>query len=416
MHKGEKIIQEYIQNIKEKRKAQFVQEVVEVNINENLSDEIKENIVTNNNNGKNIKNKNNINNEICMNSPKSQSYTKSILSGNVSLLEYNSSEDSNLEITRKSSKNKNIINNKSKNKTEEKKIIVNNIDNNNNINDNLFDCLLLDDKNEENYSFDSANVNAEKTQSKNILKFVDKKEFLSSLELKQVEAKKKMQNNITPSNFINSKENEKTKEEKNINKNNLWEEIESDDKKNKNEALDIFNNFIKKKKKSGSFKEKENKNEKNEKINDKIKSKKKWDEDDDEENNDIKDINDNINKEKKENEIEQKKDKNDLNNNLVNNDIDKNIGENLLSNNTENKDTNDVNKNKTNKKIIKKKKKKKKAKEKREENNNNNLDEKINNVEIKEKDKENEKNIVSITKINNEKEDLNFHLEDLLDD
>ena len=416
-NKGEKIIQEYIQNIKEKRKAQFVQEVVEVNINENLCDEIKENIVTNNNNGKNIKNKNNINNEICMNSPKSQSYTKSILSGNVSLLEYNSSEDSNLEITRKSSKNKNIINNKSKNKTEEKKIIVNNIDNNNNnINDNLFDCLLLDDKNEENYSFDSANVNAEKTQSKNILKFVDKKEFLSSLELKQVEAKKKMQNNITPSNFINNKENEKAKEEKNIIKNNLWEEIESDDEKNKNEALDIFNNFIKKKKKSGSFKEKENKNEKNEKINDKIKSKKKWDEDDDEENNDIKDINDNINKEKKENEIEQKKDKNDLNNNLVNNDIDKNIGENLLSNNTENKDTNDGNKNKTSKKIIKKKKKKKKAKEKGEENNNNNLDEKINNVEIKEKDKENEKNIVSITKINNEKEDLNFHLEDLLDD
>ena len=64
-----------------------------------------------------------------------------------------------------------------------------------------------------------------------------------------------------------------------------------------------------------------------------------------------------------------------------------------MSNNTENKDTNDGNKNKINKKIIKKKKKKKKAKEKREENNNNNLDEKINNVEIKEKDKENEKKL-----------------------
>ena len=164
-NKGEKIIKDYIKKIKEKRKEQFVKEIVEVNINDNYSDEIKENIVNYNNNnnlGKNIKNKDNINynNEIGMNSPLSVSKTKSTLSGNISLLEYNSSEDSNLELKLK----------KTKNKTIEKKLNIN-INNTiynytNNLNDNLFDNLLADENIEEKASFDSGF--AEKNQEKYI--------------------------------------------------------------------------------------------------------------------------------------------------------------------------------------------------------------------------------------------------------
>ena len=360
-NKGEKIISNYIKKIKEKRKEQFIQEIVEVNINDNYSDEIKENVINNN-----IKNK--INNEIGMNSPLSVSKTKSTLSGNISLLEYNSSEDSNLELKMKNS---------NKNKTVEKKINYNN-----NINDNLFDTLLAYDKNEENATDDSGL--AEKNQSKNILKYVDKKEFLSSLELKRIEANKNQTENSTISNLITQKEKEKeNKKEKNMN-NNLWEEIEGDDENNN----DNMNKYIKKKKKSGSIKEKEKENSSNklEKIDDKIKSNKKWDEDEEEDNNDlINNINNNNSTEKKE------EDKSEIKNDI----------------NTENKDTNEANKKRRHKKVIKKKKKKKK------ENNikNNNLEEKINKVEIKEK----ENNILT-NKIDNEKKVGNINLEDLLGD
>ena len=362
-NKGEKIIQEYIKKIKEKRKEQFIKEI---NINLNFAEEIKENVVNNiysiKNNSNN--NKDNLvlpinNNDIGMNSPLSMSKTKSTLSGNISLIEYNSSEDSNLDIIDKnsknnnnSSKNNNILK-KNKNKTTEKKIETEVKDiYKNNQNDNLFANLLGEDKNEESISNDSNNIG--KTQSKNILKFVDKKEFLSSLELKQVEAKKNSEENNIISDIINNKE----KEEKivNIKSNNLWEEIEGDDENNDN-----LNKFIKKKKKSGSIKDKEkNKVEKN----DKIKSNKKWDEDEDDDNNDII-------KEIQEKNIEQKND-------IVN---------------TENKDTTD-NKNNTGHKKIKKKKKKKKEKD---------------------KEKVEDSNINTI-KSNKEKRASNINFESLLDD
>ena len=383
-NKGEKIINEYIKKMKEKRKEQFVKEVFEINIPDNYSDEIKENVVSSNysnNLGSNLKN---INNEIGTNSPLSVSKTKSTLSGNISLLDYNSSEDSELKM--KKSKKK---------ATEKKGNINNNINYNNNynkINDNLFDALLADDNNDKeggNASFDSGLVE-DKNQSKNILKFVDKKEFLSSLELKRIEAKKnQMENNI---NNINNNCNKK-------NISNLWEEIDGDDENNNNNNEQNLNAFIKKKKKSGSIKEKEkeknvnNKLEKNEKINEKIKGNKKWDEDEEEDNNDL--MNDLIeNKEKEENKIENNKE-------IKNND-----SENMIkSNNTENKDTTDVNKNNSsNKKKIKKKKKKKKEK---------NIEEKINNIDIHEKDEE--KNI-STTKMNMEKRAASINLEDLLGD
>ena len=388
-NKGEKIINEYIKKMKEKRKDQFVKEVFEINIPDNYSDEIKENVVSSNysnNLGSNLKN---INNEIGTNSPLSVSKTKSTLSGNISLLDYNSSEDSELKM--KKSKKK---------ATEKKENINNNINYNNNynkINDNLFDALLADDNNDKeggNASFDSGLVE-DKNQSKNILKFVDKKEFLSSLELKRIEAKKnQMENNI---NNINNNCNKK-------NISNLWEEIDGDDENNNNNNEQNLNAFIKKKKKSGSIKEKEkeknvnNKLEKNEKINEKIKGNKKWDEDEEEDNNDL--MNDLIeNKEKEENKIEN-------NDNNFNKEIKNNDSENVIkSNNTENKDTTDVNKNNSsNKKKIKKKKKKKKEK---------NLEEKINNVEKHEKDEE---KMVSTTKMNMEKRAASINLEDLLGD
>ena len=401
-NKGDKIIKNFISKIKEQRKEQFVQEVVDVNINENDSDEIKENNmnITSEEEKKN-KNKNSKNtekNEIGVNSPLSLSGTKSFLSGNIFLLEYNSSEDSNLESKEKKSKNNNNntkLNKKQKNQTKEKKPEFNNNNYYNNIhNDNLLDTLLFDEKNENEESLDPGIVDKNKSKN-NILKYVDKKEFLSSLELKQVEAKKnQIENNNENiiSNLIKDKNKEKeNSEEKKENKKsnvNLWEEIESDDENNnKNETI---NKFIKKKKKSGSIKEKnkekEIKTEKNEKINEKISSNKKWDEDeDDEENNNNKD---NI----------QKNEENIINDNI--------------NNNIENKDDNNINKkNVVHKKIKKKKKKKKETKKEL------NLEEKINKVEIdeKEKEKEIEKN-KSTTKINMEKRAANINLESLLDD
>ena len=346
-NKGEKIIKEYIKKLKEKRKEQFVKEVVEININENYSDEIKENVVNYNNNNNLINNSKNINNEIGTNSPLSVSKTKSTLSGNISLLDYNSSEDSELKMK------------KNKKKVIEKKSNINHNNNFNNnfnkINDNLFDALLADDNDKEGASFDSGLVE-DKNQSKNILKFVDKKEFLSSLELKHIEAKK---NQIENNNNINNNN------KKNLN--NLWGEIDGDDENNNNNNNEQnLNTFIKKKKKSGSIKEKDkekninNKLEKNEKINDKIKGNKKWDEDEEEDNIDI--INNLINNKKEE---ENKIEKNNLEKEIKNND-----SENVIkSNNTENKDTTDINKNNSsNKKKIKKKKKKKKRKKFRRKN------------------------------------------------
>ena len=395
-NKGEKIIKDYIKKIKEKRKDQFVKEIVEVNINDNYSDEIKENPGGNNNNNL-IKNKNininsNYNNEIGMNSPLSVSKTKSTLSGNISLLEYNSSEDSNLDLKLK----------KTKNKTLEKKINANNNNNdnniiynyNNNLNDNLFDNLLVDDKIEENASFDS-NL-TEKNQSKNILKYVDKKEFLSSLELKRIEAKKNMMENNGGNNSLNKKEEKNKDKENNKEKNiisNLWEEIDSDDENNNNN--EDLNKFIKKKKKSGSIKEKEK--DKDKEKSEKIKSNKKWDEDEEEDNNDI------------------------INNLNSINSVNKEENKNISNNNTENKDTNDdKNKNKnnsSNKKKIKKKKKKKKEKEKDGNIKINNIEEKINNIEIKEKENDLDKNKnISTTKMNMEKRAGNINFEDLLGD
>ena len=143
-------------------------------------------------------------------------------------------------------------------------IIKNNTINYNNINkDNLLDTLLMDDKNE---GSDDSEIN-EKNQSKNILKYVDKKEYLSSLELKKVEVNK---NNIDNNIIIKDKKEEKenSKEKKGNKNHNLWEEIESDDENNNKKEEQ--NKFIKKKKKSGSIKEKnkekENKTEKTEKI------------------------------------------------------------------------------------------------------------------------------------------------------
>ena len=382
-NKGEKIINKFIEKIRESRKDEFIMENNDIKNNENDSDEIRENNLSNEEKKeKNNFNLNSIKNEIGINNPLSISKTKSNLSGNICFNEYNSSEDSNLEIKKEIiTKNKdNKLIKKTKNKTKEKKFEINNNINYNNINkDNLLDTLLMDDKSE---GSDDSEIN-EKNQSKNILKYVDKKEYLSSLELKKVEVNKnKIDDNITIKDKKEEKENSKDKKG---NKNhNLWEEIESDDENNNKKEEQ--NKFIKWKKKSGNIKEKnkekENKTEKTEKII----PNKKWDEDEDEEDNN--NINDNDNQ-------------------LLNKIEDNIINENI-NNNTENKDTSDINVNNSKHKKIKKKKKKKKD-------NKINSGEKINNMETKEKEKENEEN-KSTTKINMEKRAANINLESLLDD
>ena len=391
-NKGEKIISKFIQKIKESRKDEFVQKNIDIKNNENDSDEIKENNLSNDEKKeKNNFNMNSIKNEIGINSPLSITKTKSNLSGNICFNEYNSSEDSNLEIKKEIiTKNKdNKIIKKTKNKPKEKKLDINNNNYNNINNDNLLDTLLMDDKSE---GSDNSGIN-DKNQSKNILKYADKKEYLSSLELKQVEINK---NKIDNNNKLNkNEEKENSKEKKDNKKHNFWEEIESDDENNNKKEEQ--NKFIKKKKKSGTIKEKnkekekENKIEKNEKINGKVIPNKKWDEDEDEEDN-----NDNL----------KTSEKNDDNHPL--NKIEENIINENTINNTENKDTSDININNSKHKKIKKKKKKKKD-------NKTNSGEKINKIETKEKEKENEE-IKSTTKMNMEKRAANINLESLLDD
>ena len=374
-NKGEKIIHDYITKIKEKRKSQFVNDIENNNENNN-SDEIK-----NNNNANN-------NNNIGVNSPLSISRTKSTIS---SLVEYNSSEDSNLELNDKIKKIKNL-NSISEKKIESKNINNNNKNNGNNIFDNLLNDLVFEDKNSENISFDSESIgkaqNNQNNQNKNIVKLPDKKEFLSSMELKKIEEKKKQ---------AEKKEKEKEKEKINNNNNmNLWEEIESDDENN-----DVINDFIKKKKKSGNInnkeKEKEKNNDKENNKTEKIKSNKKWDEDEDEEGN-----------------IDENKINNEINNNdinEINNQIEKNDSENIFNDNKNNiKDNLNINKKEENsgqKKIKKKKKKKKKEKEKEKEK------QSIFNKEEKkiEEKKENEQNIDDDT---NKKNIVNINLDFLL--
>ena len=83
---------------------------------------------------KNNNNINNINNIVS--SPLSGTRTKSTLSGNISLFECNSSEDSNFALDEKNK----IKNNKNEKGKKEKNIKINNNFNNN----NLFDNLLND--------------------------------------------------------------------------------------------------------------------------------------------------------------------------------------------------------------------------------------------------------------------------------
>jgi hypothetical protein len=131
-NKGEKIINKFIKKIKESRKDEFIQEINDVKNNENESDEIKESNLSNEEKKeKNNFNMNSIKNEIGINSPLSISKTKSnksYLSGNICFNEYNSSEDSNLEIKKEIiTKNKdNKLIKKKKNKTKEKKFEINN--------------------------------------------------------------------------------------------------------------------------------------------------------------------------------------------------------------------------------------------------------------------------------------------------
>ena len=254
---GEKIIHSYIQKIKEKRKDQFVQDV------ESDSDEKNNN---KENNEKKLKKEKNGNSAL-VSSPLSVTRTKSTLSGNISLFECNSSEDSNFALDEKNKnlKEKNEKNNKNKNI----KKIVNNQNNNNNLFDNL-----LNENNEDIYnknadsSFDSTSIGKNKKE----FNFVHQKEFLSSLELKKIEKKKKLENNNTNSKISNFNDNKKNK----------WEEIESDD-----ENTDELTKYIKPKK------SKEIKNENN--VNDSTKKsdkKSKWDEDD--EDDDYEDANNDL--------------------------------------------------------------------------------------------------------------------------
>ena len=284
-NQGENIIHSYIQKIKEKRKDQFVQEIESDSEEKNNAKNNNEDN-NSNNNDKNSKN----NNSIGINSPLSVSRTKSTLSGNISLLECNSSEDSGFGVDEKNKMKKEKIVKIQKDKIQKKSNI--NSNNNNNIFDNL-----LNDNNEEEYnknndsSFDSTSVG--KNKNKTDFDFVSKKEFLSSLELKKVESKKKLEN----------KETSKKKSKFNENKKNRWEEIESDD-----EITDELERYIKPRKNKEEKKD-NNLIKKESIISDK---KKKWDEDDDEDEND-----DNSIKQNNENKIQIiKEDKNNDENKL----------------------------------------------------------------------------------------------------
>ena len=82
------------------------------------------------------------------------------------------------------------LNSISEKKIESKNINNNNKNNGNNIFDNLLNDLVFEDKNSENISFDSESIgkaqNNQNNQNKNIVKLPDKKEFLSSMELKKI--------------------------------------------------------------------------------------------------------------------------------------------------------------------------------------------------------------------------------------
>ena len=365
-NKGENIIHSYIQKIKEKRKEQFVQD------KESDSDEKNKSNNNNDNNDKNKNTKNNNNNNISsissISSPVSVARTKSTLSGNISLFDCNSSEDSNFGIEEKNKVKKkieNISNNKNKKKL-----------NNNHNNKNLFDNILNDDNNEDIYnknhdsSFDSTSLG----KNKNEFNFGHKKEFLSSLELKKIEAKKKVENNIEIKKISSF----------NDNKRSPWEEIESDD-----ENTDELTKYIKPQK---NKEDKNNNSSKKEK--EKSDKKKKWDEDEDEDQNEdnfylhyknesesniIKEnsnlIQDKNNKNEtklgellllkndNEDELDQENNINPINKNNIN---EKQIK--IEKNNDNNNNENDKDKDEDNKKKIIKKKKKKKAKEKKDKN------------------------------------------------
>ena len=418
-NQGERIIHSYIQKIKEKRKDQFVQEVE--------SDSDEKNIKNNNEiNNANIADKNPSNiNSIGINSPLSVTRTKSTLSGNISLFECNSSEDSGFGLDDKNKVKKEKIEKAKKDKIKKAK------NNNSNNNNNLFDNLL-NDNNEDEYkeynknndsSFDSESVG--KNKNKNDFDFLSKKEFLSSLELKRIEAKKKLEN----------KETEKKVSKFNENKKNPWEEIESDD-----EITDELDRYIKPKKSKEENIENNSLSKKEKEKEEKSDKKKKWDEDEDEDENYEK-LNNHKNENKNNleellllnNEDENKQIKKPINSNPINivntNIIEEKKDEKNELNNDKNKDKD---KGSPNKKKGLKKKKKHKKKEKTEkinDNDNENKEKKDEKKEVKiieekkeekngvkEKDEKNVERQISTSKMRMEKRAATLDLDNLLAD
>ena len=418
-NQGERIIHSYIQKIKEKRKDQFVQEVE--------SDSDEKNIKNNNEiNNANIADKNPSNiNSIGINSPLSVTRTKSTLSGNISLFECNSSEDSGFGLDDKNKVKKEKIEKAKKDKIKKAK------NNNSNNNNNLFDNLL-NDNNEDEYkeynknndsSFDSESVG--KNKNKNDFDFLSKKEFLSSLELKRIEAKKKLEN----------KETEKKVSKFNENKKNPWEEIESDD-----EITDELDRYIKPKKSKEENIENNSLSKKEKEKEEKSDKKKKWDEDEDEDENYEK-LNNQKNENKNNleellllnNEDENKQIKKPINSNPINivntNIIEEKKDEKNELNNDKDKDKD---KGSPNKKKGLKKKKKHKKKEKTEKinyNYNENKEKKDEKKEVKiieekkeekngvkEKDEKNVERQISTSKMRMEKRAATLDLDNLLAD
>lgn len=343
-NKGERIINSYIEKIKEKRKSQFVEDVeIDSDSDKNIKSKASKSI-------------NNINN---VGSPLSVTRSKSNLSENISFFEINSSEDSNFDID---DKNKNVKKEKIEkiNKEKDKKVVFNNNEG------NLFDNLLDDGNNDaeiknNDSSFDS--ISTGKNKNKNQFENPNKKEFLSSLKLKKVEKQKKSE--------IKQKE-ELSK--LNENKKSPWEEIESDD-----ENTDELSKYISKEK---SSQKNDDYNKKESKNSDK---KKKWDEDEDEDNENYEDC---LNFKTNESENNNKEKKIDKNNN---NPINANTGEN----------DEDNLKNESTKKKGDKKKKKHKKKDKKESKDNK-VEGEAENETAKKAD---DKNVEKKEKIQNKKEE-----------
>ena len=396
---GQKIIHSYIEKIKEKRKDQFVQDA---------ESEQEEKSNTNNNNNENNKsNKNskilnisNNNTNNIVSSPLSVTRTKSTLSGNISLFEINSSEDSNFGLEEKNMNKKEKKEKKNSEKNNEK----NNKKGSNINNNNLFDNLL-NDNNDDIYnknndsSFDSTSIG----KNQNDLNIGIKKEFLSSLELKKIEKKKKLENSNTNKKVSCFTENKKS----------AWEEIESDD-----ENTDELTRYIKpKKSKEGKINNNESKKNDN---------KKKWDEDEDEDINEnnlkdknnefnsifLKDKKDNNNDEKQLDELLLKTDESQSNQKNNDNDI-----------NPINKEK-DKEKEETKKEVKKKKKHKKKDKKEKNKDEENNNEKKKNIDKNKEKseekkDKKEEKSVekqISTTKMRMNERAAILDLDNLLND